>query len=290
MYLIEISRKVFLNGLSKDDLYYALGRFYIARKIYRFFQIILSFFKKFSTTQTTIQYTLFNTVFPEVCIDHSIAALRQNSVSLNLTLPSDLVDELREYAHSTSCLRSGDRKPFIFSEVQAGKLADGVPVVLGFVDNPMACPAVKKICADATLLAIVKKHLGYFPEIEPRLLWSFVNEGLTDAYRIDHWQTVKYHFDVDGYNFIYANFYLSSVNAQSGAHVMIKGSHKGKPLKMLFHSAVQSDEAILNYFGNEKQLIIEGEPGFGFIQDSACYHKALAPIKENRLMLQLRFS
>jgi len=57
---------------------------------------------------------------------------------------------------------------------------------------------------------------------------------------------------------------------------------------MLFHSAVQTDEAVIAYYGKENEITIEGPAGFGFVQDSSCYHKALAPISDNRLMLQLR--
>lgn len=269
---------------------YAFGRFQIVRKLYGLIRGTTATLKQYFFPQKITQPLHTETLFPTINIDEAIHAIRTNSVTFGFNLPKTIVDELYHYANSTVCLRSGDRKAFRVSDVHNGKLSDNIPVVLGFVDNPQNCVALKKIISDPTLLAVITKHLGYTPKkIEPRLFWSFVNATVSDEYRIKNWQTVKYHFDVDGYNFIYANFYLTKVDAGSGAHIMIQGSHKKKPLKMLFHSAVQTDDAVLHYFGKHNEILIEGDAGFGFVQDSSCYHKALAPIAADRLMLQLRF-
>ena len=41
-------------------------------------------------------------------------------------------------------------------------------------------------------------------------------------------QTIDFHYDVDGYNFMYANFYLNHTTARNGAHVLIDGSSRRK--------------------------------------------------------------
>jgi hypothetical protein len=70
---------------------------------------------------------------------------------------------------------------------------------------------------------------------------------------------------------------------------MVSGSHRKKPVSWLFGSSRQTDAAIQSHYGSEKVLVIEGPPGTGFLQDSSCYHKALAPRSHNRLMLQIRY-
>jgi hypothetical protein len=57
---------------------------------------------------------------------------------------------------------------------------------------------------------------------------------------------------------------------------------------MLLHTANQPDEAVLDYFGREAEVIIEGAAGCGFLEDASCYHKALPPKTYERLMLQIR--
>jgi hypothetical protein len=119
------------------------------------------------------------------------------------------------------------------------------------------------------------------------LYWSFVCDATRED-RLAQWQTLDYHFDVDGYSFIYANFYITPVDRDSGAHAYIRGSHKRKPSWMLLHSANQPDEVVLTHFGKESEVVVEGGVGCGFLEDASCYHKALAPKTRERLMLQIR--
>jgi hypothetical protein len=42
-------------------------------------------------------------------------------------------------------------------------------------------------------------------------------------------------------------------------------------------------------FGVENEIMIEGEAGTGFVQDTSCYHRATPPIQRDRLMLAVRF-
>jgi hypothetical protein len=138
------------------------------------------------------------------------------------------------------------------------------------------------------VLAVASQYLGYRPQhVEPRLYWSFVCDVARED-RLAQWQTVDYHFDVDGYSFIYANFYITKADRNSGAHAYIRGSHKRKPWWMLLHSANQTDESVFEYFGKENEVLVEGESGFGFVEDASCYHKALPPKTQARLMLQIR--
>lgn len=270
--------------LMRVDAYYVFGRFHIVRQCY-------SFIKKHFVKESCDTLLIPNkntTLFPNICVKQSVKDLKKNAVALGFNLPKQFISEIHQFAIQEKCLRSGDRKAFTFSEVKNGQLSDGNAAVLGFIENPLRCGAVYRIITDQILLKVCATYLGYNPtHIEPRLFWSFVTEE-SDNMRREKWQTTGYHFDVDGFNFIYVNFYITPVTRYSGAHVMMKYSHHRKPLRMLFHSAYQTDEAILKHFGSENEIIIEGPEGFGFVQDSSCYHKALAPITDNRLMLQLR--
>lgn len=267
--------------LLRGNLSYALGRFYFVRLLY-------SFLRKHTRLHADLLAVSYDTLFPGISIEKSVNELQENAVTFGFNLPIHIVNEIKKFASEEKCFSGGDRKEFFFSEVKSGKLLDGDAVVLGFLKDPMCCPAVKKISADPVLLSVCARYLGYRPtSIETRLFWSFVTDE-PDSVRRKKWQTTGYHFDVDGFNFIYANLYITPVTRHSGAHVMMQSSHRRKPLRMLFHSAVQPDESILKYYGQNNEITIEGPAGCGFIQDSSCYHKALAPISENRLMLQLR--
>lgn len=274
------------TNLMRENIYYALGRFYFVRKCYSAYRrSIIRLFKTeikagFSSTK--------NTLFPEISIGDSVNSLKKSAVAFGFNLPKNTIQEIHKFAMTEKCFRSGDCTEFLYDEVKSGKLPDDNPVVLGFVKDLTHCNAINHLSVDPVLRAVCTQYLGYRPtKMEIRLFWSFVTNEL-DVIRRKKWQTTRYHFDADGFNFIYVNFYITPVTKLSGAHVMMKYSHNRKPLRMLFHSAIQTDEAILNYFGCDNEIIIEGPAGFGFAQDSSCYHKALTPVAHNRLMLQFR--
>jgi hypothetical protein len=266
--------------LRAGEIHYALGRFYCVRRAY----CVISGLRWPPSTPDTQA----GSIFKEGLEDAAIRSLHADGVALGFDLPAGIVAEIREYAERSPCRRSGDRRQFTFSEVTRGRLPDGKPVVLGMVDNPRACPDIDRLCADPTLLAVASQYLGYRPQhVEPRLYWSFVC-SVTREDRLAQWQTVDYHFDVDGFSFIYTNFYITAVDRNSGAHAYIRGSHKRKPWWMLLHSANQTDEAVFEYFGKDREILVEGAAGYGFLEDASCYHKAMPPETRERLMLQIR--
>jgi hypothetical protein len=266
--------------LRAGEIHYALGRFYCVRRAYG---VISGLRWPPSPPQTQAV-----PIFEQAPVDVAVRSLQADGVAFGFDLPAGIVAEIREYAEQSPCRRSGDRREFAFAEVTKGRLSDGRPVVLGMVHNPQACPTIDRLCADPTLLVVASQYLGYRPQrIEPRLYWSFVCD-VTREDRLAQWQTVDYHFDVDGYSFIYANFYITAVDRNSGAHAYIRGSHKRKPWWMLLHSANQTDEAVLEHFGKEREMFVEGARGYGFLEDASCYHKAIPPITGERLMLQIR--
>jgi len=223
-------------------------------------------------------------------IDSAIDLLKEEAVFLGLKLPEDIIKSILEYSINTNCTIGGFQGEFYYRDIQNGQLQDGQAIAIAFVNNPMKCEAVQKIVNDPLIMKIVWRYLRYYPNsVQPRLIWSFVSE-ISDIKRRRLNQTIDYHFDVDGYNFVYANFYISDVDKMSGAHVMIKKSHNRKPVSMLFCSARQPDEVVLKCYGEENEVIIEGTAGTGFLQDASCYHKALPPINRDRLMLQIRYS
>ncbi len=149
--------------------------------------------------------------------------------------------------------------------------------------------AVRAVGNEPSVIRAVSRYLGYTPTKKViRLIWSFVCDA-DDVVRTREGQTVGYHFDVHSYNFAYANYYLTDVDARSGAHTMIVGSHEDKPLEWLLGSAMRSDAAIRAHYAPAREITLAGPAGFGFLQDSSCYHRALAPIDRRRLMLQVRY-
>jgi hypothetical protein len=221
-------------------------------------------------------------------VSAAVSAVRSDAVFRPLRLTSETVVKLGEFARSSPSFNWGDRKIFHAEEVRAGRLPDGTRSIVGEVVEAPQNPLVRGVSENPGLVEAVTRCLGFVPTRRYiRLLWSFVSDASPEE-RERAGQTIRYHFDVQSYSFLYANFYLTDVDLYSGAHAMIAGSHRAKPLRWLIGSANRSDEDIVRHY-TTPEMFIEGPAGEGFLQDSSCYHKALIPRTHDRLMLQIRY-
>jgi hypothetical protein len=229
------------------------------------------------------------TLFPDLDPRSAAASIARDSACLGLRLPPDLTVALSTLADAGPLRQWETERLFRRADVTAGRLPDGAAAVLADVDDAHLAPAVLRVAHDATLLEAVSSALGYRPiGCDPRVLVSFAGD-YTEAERRAVGQTFEYHFDVHSWSFIYVNIYLVDVDADAGAHVMVRGTHLDKPLGWLLGSARQPDDAIETRYGPDRILTLTGPAGTGFIQDSSCYHKVLAPTRRDRVMLHLRY-
>lgn len=277
--------------LVAGDLHYALGRFATVRRGYSTLRRFTPPPRPRNPAAMPVPFTaLPATLFPGASTERALRDLRRDSIALGFDLPIREVAELRDFAEYGPIRARGSERLFRKGEVSRGRLPDGTPVVLALAPDPLDCAAVRRVCCDPLLLETVTAFLGYRPNrIVPRLFWSFVTET-TDEERRRRGQTIDWHFDVHDLNFCSAQFYLTDVTAETGAHALVRGSHRGKSLRMLLGSANASDEEVFARFGRERAMVVEGPAGTGFIEDTSCYHKALPPTGRDRLMLQLWIS
>lgn len=229
------------------------------------------------------------TVFPAAWVPRVVANLRAHGFHSGLQLPARLVGELTLHAEQSRCFRlPRDSERFLIGEVKNGRSPQGGIVAVADVDA--SCPAALQIAGDATLIEIVRRYLGYPPSrVAIRLYWSPM-AGLSDNERRWAGQTIDYHYDIEPRPTLYTYFYLSDVDRRRGAHVVVAGSHRDKPLRLKWASTRQREAVVLKRYGSDRVITLEGKAGFGFLEDPACFHKVLPPAVSHRLMLQLRYS
>lgn len=275
--------------LRKGDLHRTVGRFKFARQTYSFYQnkrqqLNADFYRSRLAPRSE---SFLTGISPTVCVKK----LREKGVSLGLQLPASDVEEVYQFACASLCHEPGFEEEFCADEVEVGRLGER-HVFRGLVENPRNCPAVEQVAEDPSLLQIARDYLRYWPsQVVPHLTWSFVS-GLPADQQRGFYPPLNYHYDVAGYNFMTAYFYITDVDALSGAHVMIERSHNKKPPHTLFSpfSGIHSAQRVLDYYGKESELLIEGKAGFGFVQDPSCFHKLLSPLKSRRLLPQIRYA
>jgi len=228
-------------------------------------------------------------LFQAMSVPAAADALRDHGYHPGFVLPPRSVDAILDFAHHTPC-RLNDKEQGFIADVRNGRSPRGHAVAIADVDTAHSCPAIEEVARDATLVDITRSYFGYTPKrVIKRLFWSPAST-LPDETRRVGGQTIDFHYDIDAASSLYFFFYITGADACSGAHVVVPGTHKSKPLSILFSSCFQPDRRIAHLYPHARPVVIEGPSGFGFVEDPACFHKAFAPVDADRLILQLRYS
>jgi len=264
------------------------SRFHTVRQAYSFLQNKLqslnpTVYKKRLKIRST-------SIFTDIVVKKTVADMHDCGVAFDLQIQMNMVEEISEFARMTPCKEPGFNDVFLADNVKNGHLEGERYVMRGLVNNLRDCQAIKAIVHDPLLLEIVHQYLKYWPTmITQHLTWSFASD-LPESEIKKSYPPTNFHYDIAGYNFMTAYFYITDVDINSAPHIMIKHSHNRKPLHMLLASNCQADDAILNHYGKDQQIVITGKKGFGFVQDPSCFHKVKPPVTSNRLVLQIRYS
>lgn len=277
------------RGLFKKDLLQRFSRFLWFRQGYSLLQgLIQSQNPQYYTDQLEMHP---HSPFDTAQIDRWVAEMRQEAVSFGLQLPQPMVQQILHHATATPCVEPGYEGEFFIKDVgKDGRLSPERTVLRALVRDTEQCSAIEKLVRDPVLLTLVRRYLGYYPrQITRHLTWSCVTD-LPPEERSRRYLPTQYHYDIAGYNFMTAYFYITDVDADSGPHMMIKRSHLQKPLKMLLSSGRQSEQTIFQHYKTKDLLSIQGPAGFGFVQDPSCFHKVQPPKTHHRLLLQIRYS
>lgn len=276
------------NRVINGDFEYVLGRFRTVRAAYGGYRRLTDGSQRREGASPAGHPTLFT----GMDVGRVVEGIRKEAVFIGLNLPPDIVAEIKAFALSEPlhAIYDPNGPTFAYRDVTNGIAADGRRMPIGGVRDPIRCPAVQAVVEDPVLRQIVRRYLGHAPrKIVTILDWSFASSMTDEERRRLKHHVIDYHYDVGGYNFVYASFYITDTDRYSGAHVMMKRSHNKKPLRMLLGSAVASEDAVRAQYGLENEITIEGPAGTGFVQDTSCYHRASPPTRGDRLMLAVRF-
>ncbi len=213
--------------------------------------------------------------------------LHDYAFSPGLRLIPHAVDHLRKWAQTSPLMHSEKPLPPI-DELQADE-ALLKKFAIAEIRNCSEDAIIQSIAGDRDILDVISRYLGYVPSQAGAWLFWSLRTNLTIAEREAAQQTVRFHYDVHGYNFIYVNFYLQDTDERTGAHVLIESSHRDKKPRHLLGSARLDDDQAYRDYSVDRFRVLRGPAGTGFFEDTTCYHKALAPIDRPRLMLQFRY-
>jgi hypothetical protein len=190
------------------------------------------------------------------------------------------IAELRRFAFSTPAYADNPTERIVITE-------SNIPHAHGrymwFISDLIRVPAVQRLITDAGLAQIAQEYVGCEPILTSVTLWLDPVYAGTYAAHV-------YHYDNDGPSFVKFFIYLTDVDAESGAHAFIQGSHPhGKPAQF-GRAGPRPREQLIDYYGVENELIFTGPAGLILAEDTAGFHKGTTLTKGYRLLLQLQYA
>jgi len=268
--------------LSINFLRYILGRFNLIRKIYKIINKTLN--------SNKILFDVNNYIILKSSEDQILNDLSIEGVSKKICLKKEINEFILDNFDKCKFLsyKAHNKEKYEFNNFYEFKNSKkDIPLLE--LKNKDFRELFDRISRSEKILKIAKDYLGNVKKIDIRLTYSTVS-NLDDVEREEWRQTVNWHFDVHDLNFLYVFFYISGADKFSGSHEVIIKSHKKKLFfKHLIGSATQSDKSLKNFYDKKDFLTIEGSEGEGFIEDTSCFHRALKPIDQTRLCLQIRY-
>lgn len=301
---------IFLSNLSKWYQYFKTGSRRGAGNPRWLLMFILSRFKLFRSMMTSFHsnsgyYDTEQSIFKELDVDSAVDTLKKDGAYLGINLSHDTLQELLEYTSTHDCYADGSHNlGFKYTRKQEAEKKYGKAFVeADYFNATLLCPTICNLAHDPKILEIASRYLGGLPLYTgSRLWWLFAKKEkektllLSDMTFLSLRKEVRngsyfFHYDLDDYRCLKFFFYLTEVDVSAGPHMCVQGSHEKKKISHLYSPSRRCpDRVIEEFYNTENILTICGKPGFGFAEDTFCFHKAAVPTVKDRLVLLLQFT
>jgi hypothetical protein len=267
------------------------GRFAMVRK---FVTIIKGWLEYRRTVQyrRELEAKIRSSLFKGIQVEDYMRNLNASGCNFGLSLPQDLVEEIRNFAESNPVYAFRDPKlGFMLQDRSKAEVVLGREILLAQYFNAREeCPAISRIAEDPLLNLIALNYLGSFPKfLGIHLWWTFpVTPNREDQMKHAHF----FHRDIDDFKFLKFFFYLTDVEKGDGGHWVVAGSHQKAPnihFRDRFMTRRYEDREIEEFYEKANIIEVAGVQGQGFAEDTLCVHKAATPVRHPRLILQLQF-
>lgn len=144
---------------------------------------------------------------------------------------------------------------------------------------------LRSILFDINFLRIAQEYLNCMPLNDIFIMWwssIFSNNPNSHAAQL-------YHFDMDHLKFIKFFIYLTDVDANSGPHCYVRGSHRNKPFALSSDRRYEDDEVKAHYKSDDL-VEITGSKGTIVAVDTSGFHKGKLPENRERLIVQIEYT
>lgn len=219
-------------------------------------------------------------IMDAAAIGAALAKLNQRGWELlPWRFPPDSIAALRRFAFSTPAWARDPRERILISETDPPR---DQPRYMWPLADLLRVPALQGLIADSALHDLAQLYLGGRPLLTSiTLMLDPAYRGVFDAH--------VYHYDLDGPRFIKYFVHLTDVDADSGAHAYIGGSHGHHKPPQLQRAARYDREKLLSHYGSDSEVVFAVQAGTVLAEDTAGFHRGTTPKAGYRLLLQLEY-
>ncbi len=220
-----------------------------------------------------------------------LQALATDGVFADLRLPDDVTSAILQWALRTGCFGNHDRGLDLTPDAIAARDSRDNPITSGhYFERVEQCAAAMSVQRDGLLHAVASDYLGRKAKlISTRLWWSFPTEAARET-DIASASREMLHFDLDDWRMLKFFFYITPVDADSGPHLYVRGSHRRHALRHQLSITVgRPMDEILATYGADQLARIHGQAGAGFAEDPYGFHAGSLARTGRRLILEIGF-
>jgi hypothetical protein len=197
-------------------------------------------------------------------------------------LPDEACAALQEFAERAEC----DVVPAIGEgRLRYDRRAPVAPRYELAEQHVLEHPYVQGLAMDPSLLAVAQAYLRAQPVLDLVAMWwsaPFRGPACSEAAQL-------FHFDMDRLKFLKFFFYLTDVDAASGPHCYVAGSHRRKPVALLRDRRL-SDAEVEAHYARSRLVTMTGPRGTAFVADTRGLHKGTPVLRGERLIVQIEFA
>lgn len=233
---------------------------------------------------------IFSDLFPGIDPDEVLNSMSKDGIWRGFQLPDSILGELLDFAMNAPTYGNGNSSwGFNVGDlIRAQKTVGAEFIIANYYNAYEQSSTIRKIAHDPVLNEIALRYVGPSAKFLGSSMWWSYASRTNQADRSTYAQL--FHYDLDDYKFIKFFFYLTDVDLDSGPHVYVKGTHQKKPLRYLYPMRRFQDSEIEEAYPKESVLVVEGNAGDGFVEDTFGIHKGTPPISKDRLIIEFYYA
>jgi hypothetical protein len=148
--------------------------------------------------------------------------------------------------------------------------------------------SAQNLLFDSGILSLAQDYLGSVPILDIATSWFSFPVGRSSSEA-----ATEFHFDLDRTRWVKVFYFLTDVNARTGAHVFVPGSQSDGAIPSAIlrkgYSRL-SDEEVAQAFPKNSWASMEGPAGTILLEDTRGLHKGMPLLEGHRLVLQFQYS